>query len=687
MANQHRYIYLNYQQQETYYTCCRHVRAVCSRRFGKTHGILTPFMYRAQKSMPRGGGIFLGASRKQLLTRTVPAVLMAMKALFGLEEGKHFVFGKPPAKLNYPDPVYKPKEWSATLNFANGFCWYLASLAVPGSCNGWTTNALVADECKTLSKEKIDNEAMPTLSGIVHPYADPSFSDANPFYKSTCFVSDASLSSKGNWLEREEVKMDAVIEHGPNKGKTGRQLQEELIAYAHRIMDFNDACYWAKKKGRKVMVVSQDQMDYVRQLEDMCQKREGKFKILAKGGNTLENCQKLVDYGVLSQDDANLLYSADFMISEPDYLYAQMVQKSAKYQEHIKQLRRDCFFFFRSSSLANLNILGLDYIRQMKRDLPPLTFAISILGLKMDRFATDGYYFAFDTEQHTYIDHEDNGVIDDNIRTKQVSREYNGSTYTTEVETIDYERLTEISDCRMDGDLHADDDLCIAFDWNARINWLICGVVRHDFETARQTLYVLNSLYVKLPDGIETLVKNFNRYYAPHRRRHPRLFVYYDATAKQGKAYASELSMDFITIVLRLLEQAGWDIVPIDMGSPMSHNVKYKELNRAFQGYEAPSIMINQEKNEELIFALQVTGAKQGFSEREGKVVKKDKSAEKLAYNPDLDDGLGVTMERGAGTKSNTPEELRSDSTDAFDSLYLGVKHFRYGGGEVFACF
>ena len=59
-----------------------------------------------------------------------------------------------------------------------------------------------------MSKASIDAEVMPTLSGITHPDNSPAFSDYNPLYKSTFFASDAALTAKGSWLEREEEKLD-----------------------------------------------------------------------------------------------------------------------------------------------------------------------------------------------------------------------------------------------------------------------------------------------------------------------------------------------------------------------------------------------------------------------------------------------------------------------------------------------
>ena len=676
---------MNYAQQEIYLCASRDVRYNSPRRSGKTHSCLAPYMHRVQKSMPRGGGIFLGNNRKQIMARTVPAVTSSWNSMWALREGEHYCFGKPPAKLNYPDPIYKPKDWANTISFANGFVWSLISLAVTGSANGITSSSICGDESKFWEKQKLDAEVMPCLSGIIHPYGDVAFSLANPYYKSTCFVSDASLSSRGNWLERESEKMDIPIESGPNKGRTSRELKDELLAYARRVIDFNEVAYNARKSGHKVQVVSQERKDYAASLYEMCSNRKGKFHVLPNGDNSEENCKLLVKLHVLTTEDAELLYNYQFMVTEEDYLYIRLVERSEKYQEHIRQLRRDCFGYWQGCTIDNIALLSEDYIKRCQRDLPPLVFAISILGIKMKR-TNDGFYYAFDAENvHGYLDAEDNSMVANLTRVHTVSHTYAGKTYQAEVESPDFERLAEIDDCRMDGDLHPDDELCIAFDYNSRINWVVVGVVRNDPDNGnRPTLYVIHSMFVKGEEKIESLLRKFCHYYAPHRAHNPRITFFWDSTAKSEDLHFAQESWNasrpesFSDTIIRLLSANGWVVNSVYMRDPMSHDTKYREINNGLKGISAPSVRMNREKNEALIVSIENAGVKQGYSRDGRSSIQKDKSGEKLPYNPDLDDG---------GTSgSNVREEWRTDGSDAFDTLYLGVKFFRYGGSSVFAC-
>lgn len=673
-----KYIYLNFQQRVLGIINPRIMYAVFPRRSGKTHGVLGPRMHRVQKSMPRGQGGFLGATRKQILGRTLPAVLASWRGTWGLVEGENFVVGRPAAKLHYPDPIYKPIHWENTLSFANGFLWNLISLAVPMSSNGLTLSALCGDEGRSFPKTKLDAEAIPSLSGVVDPLGNECHTSANPLYKSICIVSDASLSPKGNWMEREEKHLRDTIEDGPNRGRTHQQLKDELLQYANRIVRINDAAYNAKKTGHKVMVVNDQTIAHARELRDLCRQRAGVFRVLPNGDNSEANCKTLVRLGAIPEQDAELLYNVDYLLSTEDYLWMQMVQSNKKFKEHILQLRRDLFGWFTGSTIDNISILGKEYIDQMKASLSPLTYQISILGLKV-KLTSEGYYYALDVENvHGYIDGEDNGVIDDMTSVKKVSRVYNGATYQAEVESPDFERIADINDCRMDGDLRADSRLYIAMDYNARINWVCVGQVRPDPDAQNaDTLYVVKSMFKKTPERIESLIQEFNRYYAPHRRRNSEITYFYDATAKQGKNYALEHQEDFKDVVIRLLMAAGWHVTAIDMGRPMAHDTKYRDINNGLAGLSYPAVRINREQNEDLIVSLEHTDVEQGYNG-----FRKSKAGEKLPFNPDADG-----EEFAGGKQSNIAYEHRTDGSDSFDNLYLGVKYFRYGGGDVFACF
>lgn len=199
-----RYFYLNPCQLLVYNFGARHTTIESGRGTGKTDGMIAPFMIRTTESMPGGSGIFLGNSIKQLYSRTIPAVLVALERN-GYKEGIHFFRGRAPKKCNFREPYVRPQRWDNVLHFYNGFVWYLISTAVIGSANGMSVFAIIADEAKFISEAKYNGEVLPALRGSSIKTDNPGFNDnLNPFCKSTFLVSDAPLTPRQAWLYKQK---------------------------------------------------------------------------------------------------------------------------------------------------------------------------------------------------------------------------------------------------------------------------------------------------------------------------------------------------------------------------------------------------------------------------------------------------------------------------------------------------
>lgn len=203
-ARNQRYFYLNPCQLLVYNFGARHTTIESGRGTGKTDGMIAPFMIRVTESMPGGSGIFLGNSIKQLYSRTIPAVLMALERN-GYKEGIHFFRGHAPKKCNYREPYVRPQRWDNVLHFYNGFVWYLISTAVIGSANGMSVFVIIADEAKFISETKYNGEVLATLRGSSIKTDNPGFNEnLNPFCKSTLLVSDAPLTPRQAWLYKQK---------------------------------------------------------------------------------------------------------------------------------------------------------------------------------------------------------------------------------------------------------------------------------------------------------------------------------------------------------------------------------------------------------------------------------------------------------------------------------------------------
>ena len=631
----------------------RDERDIAARRTGKTDGLVAPYVWMTSNSMPGMLGAWVAVSRQQGFSKTIPGTMAAMERMFGFQIGIHMGWGRPPKHVR--PSIFKPKSYENIIWFANGAQWALISLSQTASANSYTFSACVGDECRFFPKKKVDEELMPALSGQTHPLGDINFSDYNPLYRSTRFVSDASLTAKGSWLEREDEKLDLEIETGKFKGKTYRWVQGELEDYADKVIRYNDLLYNAKKMGHTPHVVPAEVKTMIRAVALKMLKHEGMFRILPNHGKkiTKNMVDMAVNYKLVTAEDAELIYDYEYLITPEEDFEMQMFLRSKKFQDgYLRELRRSAFVVRRASTLENVDVLGEEYIRQMKRDLPPYTFMVSILNVKIKK-SNDGFYSNLDIDHvHGYIPDEIDPLSQANFRTEKATGIIGGKKITSESYQPDFKELSERNDCRMDADCMNDLPLYLAFDYNANINTLVVGQVYQ--RDGVEAVNVIKSFYVKNERKLRELVDDFSHYYAPKRAVKRDVVYFYDATAKQGASYALT-DERFYQAVIKELKRNGWDVTAIDMGVPEKHEVKHRIINNGLAGIEYPAIRINQPNNPDLIIAMQLCEVSIGYQG-----FRKDKSQEK---KPE--------------TEENLPLQQRTDFTDAFDSLYLGCKFWR----------
>lgn len=655
MQQQPHQIYLTRFQQQSLYMAAKDERVIAARRVGKTDGLVAPYVWMASQSMPGMLGAWVAVSRQQGFGKTIPSTMAAMERMFGFVQGVHFGWGRPPKHAK--PSIFKPKNYDNYIWFANGAGWVLISLSQTASANSYTFSAMVGDEARFFPYKKVTDELMPALSGQTHPLGDIAFSDHNPLYKSTRFLSDASLTTKGSWLEREEEKLDLEIETGQFKGKTYRWVQEQLEDYADKIIRYNDLLYNAHKSGHAIHVVPDEVRQVMRAVALKMMKHEGQFRIMPNHGLHVTRAMvtMAVNYHLVDPNDAELIYDYEYLITPEEDFEMQMFLRSKKFSEgYLRELRRVAFLVRRASTLSNVDLLSEDYIRQMKRDLPAYTFMVSIMNVKMQK-SNDGFYSNLDIDHvHGYIPEDVDPLSQANFSTQKATGIVDGKRITSESYQPDFKELSERNDCRMDSDCHMSEPLYLALDYNANINTLVVGQ-KYERDGV-MALNVIKSFYVKNERKLRELIQDFSRYYAPKRAVCRDVTYFYDTTAKQGASYATT-DERFYMAVINELESAGWNVTAIDMGVPERHEVKHKIINDALAGIIYPAIRINQPNNPDLIIAMQlceVSISYRGF--------RKEKRQEK---KPETEDNL--------------PLQQRTDFTDAFDQLYLGLKYFAAG--------
>lgn len=559
------YIYMNPAQRAVYNYRCRSTTVEAGRGTGKTDGLIAPHMLGCVQSMPRGTGLFLGNSIKQLFTKTVPKTMAAIERM-GLKEGVHFFRGHAPKKCNFKEPIVRPKVWENCIHFWNGFVYYMISTGVKAASNGMDACTVDSDEARFQPEALVKGEILPCLRGIntTHPGFDENM---NPFYKSIMFVSDAPLTKRQAWLRKRRDEQTPEINR-----KIAEMIREAQI------------------------------------------------------------CPEIV--------------------------------QAPKYQRELNKLRCQASIYFSFSTVENIDILGEQFLRTMKKELTPTMYDISILNLEKEEI-NDGYYANFDPDVHCYLSNDEEQLeAAQKYNKRTITQIYEGGrTLRVESESIDLNELSKAQDCCLDTDIKPGEPLRIAFDYNAHINCLVIG--QTDSRSNTSVLRILNSMTNVKNTRIEGLCKMFCKYYEPHRLTCRDVIFYYDDTAKQGAAYASERHEDtrFYNIVKKVLRSHGWNVIEVAMGRPMSHNKKYEFLNGCFAGTQRPFLRINKENNEYLIASMENARVKEG---RNG--FEKDKSQEKNRVSKEVDD-----IEAELST--------RTDLSDAFDTLVIGVRY--YGSGRM----
>ena len=306
-----------------------------------------------------------------------------------------------------------------------------------------------------------------------------------------------------------------------------------------------------------------------------------------------------------------------------------MVYQLRHKDKQLNQLRSVATYYKEYSSIENLQLLGENYIRQMKRDLTPLTFQTSILCQRIG-IAKDGFYSSM-REKHKY-DASNFEYLD------QIAQSY----YEVE-DNYQFSIINSQLDSRADRDVNPLQPLSIGMDYNANINWIVAG------QPSGRRLNVLKSFYVKFERKLPALIDDFCSYYQFHKNK--TVVFYYDTTAL-GSNYAVN-EQDFRWVIIHEFERHGWQVIDVYLGNPMRHDEKYLLINQAFQGKQRLMPFFNRQNNDDLILAIQSAGVTRG---RNG--FHKNKGGEKLA---------------------ETEEDLlehRTDGTDAFDTLFIGCEKF-----------
>lgn len=179
---------------------------IAGRATGKTVGVLAPKSMRRVVSMPRATWILVAATFQQILTRTLPPLLLGWEML-GYKEGVHYLVGKKPTDKwkkmwNWPGAYLRHQKYEHMITFWNGFHFQMISQDRIGSTNGGSYDGITGDEAKLLNRDRLHQETMPANRGLNLAFSN------DPHHHGMTFTTDMPIGTAGRWLLDKEKDAD-----------------------------------------------------------------------------------------------------------------------------------------------------------------------------------------------------------------------------------------------------------------------------------------------------------------------------------------------------------------------------------------------------------------------------------------------------------------------------------------------
>lgn len=287
------------------------------------------------------------------------------------------------------------------------------------------------------------------------------------------------------------------------------------------------------------------------------------------------------------------------------------INRIAEYKKLLNELRLGLVHYVEASSLDNIHILGPDYIKQMKRNLPDFVFRTEILNERPT--LVDQAFYPQLSKKHFYNDY-DYGYYD----------------------TLNFDIKEEAIHSKGDHDLNPSAPLEVCVDWGGTINTMI--VCQED--ERRNRFNILKEFFVLQPEFIDHLVSKFCNYYRAHTDK--TINFYYD---RNGNTRVANSDQTYAEQAIDLFEKLGWTVVPMIFEENPHHQEKYIFFNILMQenNPRLPTVRINEGNCPNLKISMFNAPVKQ----KDG-VIAKDKSSER---------------------KQSIPKEQATHFSDCFDII------------------
>jgi hypothetical protein len=287
------------------------------------------------------------------------------------------------------------------------------------------------------------------------------------------------------------------------------------------------------------------------------------------------------------------------------------LQELQHLQIKLNALRKGSVYYAEASVMDNLDVLGKEYLDDMRKQLSKAKFDASIMNLRSAR-VEGGFYHLLDTDHH--------------------GKEWPAYNYLESLE-YDFDKLSQ-QDSRMDGGMVAKMPLDVAFDYGAQINCMVVGqMVGKEFR-------VFNSLYVLHPQLITHLVDKFCEYYQHWPTKE--VNYYYDHTAV---AASGVTEFTYKSQVIESFAKHKWHVNEVYCGQAPTHDRKYEFWGQVLQEQDSRLPLfrynrINCEKLETSMLSAGLIQTSKGFEKDKRPERDPDQAQEDATHLSDAMDTL-----------------------------------------------
>ena len=285
-------------------------------------------------------------------------------------------------------------------------------------------------------------------------------------------------------------------------------------------------------------------------------------------------------------------------------LYADIVEITTQLRYHPDQ---DGLLYSEANVFENLTNVSIRSLEQQERLLPEFTFRVEVLNQRPTTVEA-GFYPTLDTTKHGYeafaYGHLDAEKEEDQYQLKRL------------------QRLAEFPDSRQDADCDTALPLRLAVDYGKATFLTVAQV-----HTRVREYRFLKGLFVKHPQLIRDLCKQFTDYYANHVNK--RLVFIEDA--EYGNNRIPNSTETYNQQFVRLLREAGWKVEVKKLGRMPSHQTRYLLAHELLAELDPNSwrIRFNKHHCKQVLIAMQLTEIKEG-----PKGIEKNKKPEGLKSVP-----------------------------------------------------